>query len=185
MAKKQSSSISTYFPQVPKVEIINQGNWEKVDKGLAQLQPAIKKGYEVGVSRFSNKLLRIIRKAISTHTPPAGSGISWAPLSRKSKGKGIYYNKGDFYRAVGIYQYRNRILVGLPPGTKHYSGLTLNQLAIILEYGNDKIPARPLWRPSLKSAGGRKELKRILLKEIRRTIMSRTGLKANQIRGIW
>ena len=73
----------------------------------------------------------------------------------------------------------------MPSGTKHYSGLTLNQLAIILEYGNENIPARPLWRPSLKSAGGPKELRNILMKEIRRSIMTRTVLKANQIRGLW
>lgn len=185
MAKRQTSSISTYLPLVPKIEIINQGNWERADRGLSQLQPAIQKGYDKGASIFTNKLLRIIRKAVATHTPPAGSGISWPPLSRPSKGKGIYYNKGDFYRAIGIYHYRGKTLVGMPSGNRHYSGLTLNQLAIILEYGNEKIPARPLWRPSVKSAGGVKELRRILLREIRRSIMSRTGLKANQIRGLW
>lgn len=184
MARKQRSSISVYMPLIPKIEIRNTGNWVKVENGLTHLQPAIQHGYDIGVAKFSDKLIRIIRKAIHTHKPPAGSGVQWAPLKRNHDG-GIYYLKGDYYKAVGVYKYRNRILVGMPSGTKHYSGLTLNQLAIILEYGNENIPARPLWRPSLKSAGGSKELRNILMKEIRRSIMTRTGLKANQIRGLW
>ena len=192
MARKQRSSISVYMPPIPKIEIRNTGNWVKVENGLTHLQPAIQHGYDIGVAKFSDKLIRIIRKAIHTHKPPAGSGVQWAPLKRNHDGGikrnhdgGIYYLKGDYYKAVGVYKYRNRILVGMPSGTKHYSGLTLNQLAIILEYGNENIPARPLWRPSLKSAGGPKELRNILMKEIRRSIMTRTGLKANQIRGLW
>lgn len=184
MARKQRSSISVYMPPIPKIEIRNQGNWVKVENGLTHLQPAIQHGYDIGVAKFSDKLIRIIRKAIHTHKPPAGSGVQWAPLKR-NHGGGIYYLKGEYYKAVGIYKYRNRILVGMPSGTKHYSGLTLNQLAIILEYGNENIPARPLWGPSLKSAGGSKELRNTLMKEIRRSIMTRTGLKANQIRGLW
>lgn len=184
MARKQRSSISVYMPPIPKIEIRNKGNWVKVENGLTHLQPAIQHGYDIGVAKFSDKLIRIIRKAIHTHKPPAGSGVQWTPLKRNHD-DGIYYLKGDYYKAVGVYKYRNRILVGMPSGTKHYSGLTLNQLAIILEYGNENIPARPLWRPSLKSAGGPKELRNILMKEIRRSIMTRTGLKANQIRGLW
>ena len=189
MARKQRSSISVYMPPIPKIEIRNKGNWVKVENGLTHLQPAIQHGYDIGVAKFSDKLIRIIRKAIHTHKPPAGSGVQWAPLKRNHDG-GIYYLKCEYNKAVGIYKNRNKpsgnmILVGMPSGTKHYSGLTLNQLAIILEYGNENIPARPLWRPSLKSAGGSKELRNILMKEIRRSIMTRTGLKANQIRGLW
>lgn len=184
MARKQRSSISVYMPPIPKIEIRNKGNWVKVENGLTHLQPAIQHGYDIGVAKFSDKLIRIIRKAIHTHKPPAGSGVQWAPLKRNHKG-GIYYLRGTYYKSIGVYKYRNRILVGMPSGTKHYSGLTLNQLAIILEYGNENIPARPLWRSSLKSAGGSKELRNILMKEIRRSIITRTGLKANQIRGLW
>lgn len=184
MARKQSSSVNVYLPPVPKIQIMNQGNWSLVQNGISKLPEAIQKGYDRGTELFSNRLLRIIRKAVQSHTPPPGSGVYWAPLSRKSKGKGIYYLKGVYYRNIGIYKYRGRVLVGLPSNARHYSGLTLNQLAIILEYGNGKIPARPLWRPATKAAGGTKELRRILMREIRRKISSLTGLRANQIKSI-
>lgn len=80
MARKQRSSISVYMPPIPKIEIRNKGNWVKVENGLTYLQPAIQHGYDIGVAKFSDKLIRIIRKAIHTHKPPAGSGVQWAPL---------------------------------------------------------------------------------------------------------
>lgn len=80
MARKQRSSISVYMPPIPKIEIRNKGNWVKVENGLTHLQPAIQHGYDIGVAKFSDKLIRIIRKAIHTHKPPAGSGVQWAPL---------------------------------------------------------------------------------------------------------
>lgn len=184
MARKQRSSISLYTPPIPKIEIINKGNWVMVERGIGNLSQAIQKGYDIGVKKFTNKLVRIIRKAIMSHQPPAGSGVSWRPLKRNHPG-GIYYLKGSFYRFIGIYKYRGKILVGMPAGQKHYSGLTANQLAILLEYGSDKIPARPLFRPSYKAAGGTRELRNILMREIRRSIMSNTSLKANQIKGLW
>lgn len=105
MARKQRSSISVYMPPIPKIEIRNQGNWVKVENGLTHLQPAIQHGYDIGVATFSDKLIRIIRKAIHTHKPPAGSGVQWAPLKRNHDG-GIYYLKGEYYKAVGIYKYQ-------------------------------------------------------------------------------
>ena len=59
MARKQRSSISVYMPPIPKIEIRNQGNWVKVENGLTHLQPAIQHGYDIGVAKFSDKLIRI------------------------------------------------------------------------------------------------------------------------------
>lgn len=182
MARKQRSSVNIPLP-MPIIKLV--GNWEKTVNDISILPKAIQKGYDNGTVKFGNKLLRVVKKAITSHQPPPGGGVTWKPLSRKSKGGGIYYNTGQYFRSIGIYSYRGRVLVGMPNNTKHKNGLTLNQLAIILEYGNGNIPARPLWRPSLKASGGTKELKRILLKEIRHSIISMTGISSNQIKGSW
>lgn len=167
----------------PKIELTNAANWKLTQDMIDQLPKAIQRGYDKGSIVFANRLNRIIKRAIQSGNPPPGSGISWKPL--KKGGHAIYYLKGEYSRAIGIYKYKSRVLVGMPIGMKHYGGLTYNQLATLLEYGGGNIPARPLWRPATAAAGGTKELKRILMKEIRSSLISKTGLNANQIKAKW
>lgn len=179
MAKK----VNLPLPPIPKIELTDKANWTLAQNAIENLSPGIQEGYNKGTKRYSDKLLRIIRKAIHSGTPPPGSGITWKPL--KKGGHGIYYLTGAFSRAIGIYTYKSRTLVGMPLGKRHYGGLTYNQLAIILGYGNSRIPARPLFGPAITAAGGTSELKRVLMKEIRSSLIRRTGLNANQIKVKW
>lgn len=164
---------------IPNIEITKNGNWQLLQQGLDQLPIAIQQGYNVGSKKYADRVLKIIRRAIISGSPPPGSGVTWKPTVRGNK---PYYIEGDFYRAIGIYNYKKRTLIGMPIARNHPGGLTLNQLAILLEFGNYRIPDRPLWKPAHDSAGGVKKMKSVLMLEIRRAIYARTGLKANQIK---
>lgn len=172
------------------------GDWVRVGQLIDNLAPDIQKAYDTATSKFARALLRIVKTSIATGSPPKGSGVYWEPLSdatlRKYGDHPTYYLTGLYHRSVGLFKYKSRTLIGLPIGKKRSSqgGLTLNQLALILEYGTGgkgggksrgTIPPRPLWGPSLKSIGGKEKLRATILTELRRRF-SRYGIKPNQVK---
>lgn len=181
MARGQAININFPSP-VPQIELSRGSQWKLTERVLTTLPDAVRRGYDSGVNKFSRTLLQVIKRAIATGTPPKGSGITWQPTKRGNK---PYYIQGEFYRSIGLYKYKSRTLVGMPINIRHRKGLTLNQLAILLENGSPRIPARPLWRPAYKAAGGNTAMKKVLLTEIRKSVIRRTSLTANQIQVRW
>lgn len=174
------------------IEIKLDGDWQALDKLSNTLQQTVYQGYEKGIATFSNRLVRIIRRSLRTGTPPPNSGVVWAPHSPATIAKWGEHTllnlTGQYSETVGLYKYKSRTLIGLPINTskvsRYNNKITLNQLAIILEYGTNRIPARPLYAPAYKSVGGRRELKKELLKNIRSQLYKDTGIRANQVRGL-
>ena len=172
------------------IELHLTGEWSRVQYGIDRLSPDIKDGYDKAIEAFSSNLLKIIKRAIISGSPPPNSGVTWEPLSPSTiKRWGehpIYYLTGLYYRSIGLYTYKSRTLVGLPIGVKLASNrnITLNQLAKILEFGtrDERIPARPLWAPSVRAAGGTQKLKKQILANIRSNLGRSFGIRPNQVR---
>lgn len=175
-----------YFP-APQVKIMLEGNWTKVTTAVGGIGRAIQRGYDRAVNRYTRKLLNVIKTAIQDGGPP---GSIWEPQAEStirtylSHGWVVgqpYYRTGLFYRSLGMYSYKGRIYIGLPSNIRTREGLTLVQLARLLESGSEKIPARPLFSPSLQAVGGTSELRAQILKSIRQEL-SGLGFKANQVK---
>lgn len=191
-----SKSINITFPSLSSlgIQIKLDGKWGKLDTLASNLAPSISKGYEEAVKLYSKRLLRIIKKSLITGIPPEGSGVTWPPLAPstiKRYGQHNIYNLTGLYaNSVGLHEYKSRTIIGLPIQKKRSSAgkITLNQLAILLEYGSKEtedtgsIPPRPLWRPALASVGGKKQLKADIMKNIRSKLLSSTGIRPNQIK---
>lgn len=178
------------------IEIKLYGDWHKAIELVDNLGPSIKKGYDIAVNKFSKDLLKIVLFSIATGTPPKGTGINWephSPITTKKYGEHpIYYLTGTYYRAIGLFKYKDRTLVGLPrsKGRSSSGGITLGELAKILEYGtggkgggksNGTIPPRPLWNPSIKAVGGKEKLRSMIIKNIRKQLYG-FGIRANQVK---
>lgn len=194
MTKKVNINLPNINTLVPQVKLF--GEWVRAEQVIDALPQKLQKAYDTATNKFANRLLKIVRTSIRSGTPPPNGGVYWEPLAestlRKYGDHPTYYLTGLYYRSVGLFKYKSRTLIGLPINKKRASqgGLTLNQLAKILEYGTGgigggrntgTIPPRPLWAPSLKSVGGREKLKAEILTEIRRQFRS-LGLKANQVK---
>lgn len=189
-----AKSVNVTIPDISKLEIQVhlEGQWVNMDRLSRNMQQAIEDGYERGLDIFAQKLIGIVRRSLTTGTPPRNSGVIWEPhaisTTKKWGAHPIYNLTGSYARAVGVHAYRSRTLIGLPinigKASKSGGKITINQLALTLEFGsaNRGIPPRPVWHPSLKSAGGRTELKKVLLKNIRQILFQRTGIRANQVR---
>lgn len=175
-----------YFP-APQVKIMMEGNWQKVTSAVSGVGPAIQRGYDRVVSRYARKLLRILKESIRDGGP---HGSIWEPQAESTKKTyrahgwvvGHPYNRtGLFLRSLGMYEYKGRTYIGLPSNIRTREGLTMVQLARLLEAGSEKIPARPLFSPALQAVGGTSELRKQILKSIRQELSS-LGFRANQVK---
>lgn len=164
-----------------------EGNWQKINTAVNNIGPAIQRGYDRATSKYAKKLLNTIKGAIVGGGPP---GSIWEPHSistmetYKNHGWTVgkpYYRTGMFYRSIGMYSYKGRIYIGLPSNTKTENGLTLVQLARLLETGNDFIPSRPLFKPSFEAVGGNSVLRSEILKYIR-SELNKLGFRPNQVK---
>lgn len=161
----------------------------QAERLIAKTPSIMKLGYELGTRKFGNQLLRIVRRSLNNGLPPPGSKVSWPPhatatlkkYTLKKYGAHTLLNlTGQYARSVTMVTQKDRTFVGLPPGLRKitYSGRTsrktLNQIAIMLEYGSrdGNLPPRPLWKPAFEAAGGNvvleKEIRNQLRKELRK-----------------
>lgn len=182
----KSVNITLSIPVGPLEIYVDKREQARAERLIAKTPSILNKGYAKGTEKFGNQLLRIVRRSLNTGVPPRGSGVSWpphAPGTIKKYGDHTMLNlTGQYARSVTLVKGKKRIFVGLPieiqkiTYTGKTSRKTLNQIAIMLEYGSrdGNLPPRPLWAPALKAAGGKaalqKEIRNEVRKEIRRII---------------
>lgn len=154
----------------------------QAERLIAKTPSIMKLGYELGTRKFGNQLLRIVRRSLNTGVPPPGTHTSWpkhAPGTVKKYGEHTLLRlTGQYAKSVTVVKTKNRTFVGLPIGIKKitYTGKTsrktLNQIAIMLEYGSrdGNLPPRPLWNPAFKAAGGKAALQKEIRNEVRKEI---------------
>lgn len=188
------SSITFRYPTSynnPLQIYVNPKAQKKAEELIKACPEILIRAYEKGARRFAKLLVEEIRYCIMTGLPPAGSGVSWPPLSPKTlktyKSLGfpqahLWYLTGQMYRRVGIFQTRGRnkeIKVGFPTGVRAFSPQkgkntqgrpTLTALAAVLEAGTDRVPPRPLFAPAFKAVGGSRRVRKFILEELRKEL---------------
>lgn len=184
----KSVNITLSTPVGPLEIYVDKREQARAERLIAKTPSILTEGYAKGTEKFGNQLLRIVRRSLNTGVPPRGSGVSWpphAPGTLKKYGKLKKYKNhtllnltGQYARSVTLVKGKKRTFVGLPIGIKKitYTGKTsrktLNQIAIMLEYGSrdGNLPPRPLWNPAFKAAGGKAALQKEIRNEIRKEI---------------
>lgn len=184
----KSVNITLSTPVGPLEIYVDKREQARAERLIAKTPSILTEGYAKGTEKFGNQLLRIVRRSLNTGVPPRGSGVSWpphAPGTLKKFGDHKKYGDhtmlnltGQYARSVTLVKGKKRTFVGLPIGIKKitYTGKTsrktLNQIAIMLEYGSrdGNLPPRPLWNPAFKAAGGKAALQKEIRNEIRKEI---------------
>lgn len=152
----------------------------RAEKLIAETPSIMRNAYDRTTEKFGNQLLRLVKKCLRTGTPPRGT--HWDPhsantIKRYGEHTLLKYT-GQYLRSVQIVKQKNRTYVGIPPNLKktrkgdRTSKRTLNQVAIMLEYGSrgGNLPPRPLWAPAFEQVGGKKVLKETIVRELRKEI---------------
>lgn len=166
-----------------KVEVELLGDWMRTRALINGLSSAVKAGTRAGQRSAANKLLRVIKRNIREN----GGSIGWPPLSaryeksklsRGGRSNNLLVMTGLYYRSIHTWNRGNNYYVGVKKRLKHPGSkgrLTVAQIATVLEHGSEsqKIPARPLWRPSFKQLGGTKTIKGLILWHVREEIYRR------------
>lgn len=184
MAKKVNINISL---PIGSVQIyVDPRKQMQAEKLITRTPQIMQRGYDLGSRKFGNQLLRIVRRSLNNGLPPPGSKVSWPKHSiatLKKYGAHTLLNlTGQYARSVTMVTQKDRTFVGLPPGLRKitYSGRTsrktLNQIAIMLEYGSrdGNLPPRPLWQPAFEAAGGNKVLEKEIRNQLRKELRKYT-----------
>jgi len=91
--------------------------------------------------------------------------LSKVTLAKKGGRQKIYWDTGEFVDSIQV-EVQDRGLKGVrlevKPTGQHSTGIDMQELAAVLEYGNSKTPARPLWRPSFREIKKHPDLNSIL-----------------------
>ncbi len=139
------------------------GDWDTLKEWRASMKQDKWKG------KFLNQMDTLgnaIMGAVKGHIK--AQDLKWKPLKPitiKLKGHDtIYVHTVDYYNRIQA-QLRpmdnDGISLTVAPRGKHVSGLDIQILARMLEYGTSKMPARPLWRPSFEEVQSLPEMERL------------------------
>ncbi len=173
---------------VPKVELF--GDWDKTHRAFVNLPTAIALGSKLG----KDAALRQLEKNIKQNIRANGGSLGWKELSKRTLANkrdskyptSILRMTGLYYRSIMIWSdtITGATYLGIKPRTyyptKGASGLTVNQVAKVLENGSPdrNIPARPLWKPTFKQFGGGARVKGYIIWHVRNQIMIQCGVRA-------
>ena len=162
----------------------NPRQQKKAEELLRKTPEILQQAYKNTAQRFGDRLAKMAKTCLRNGIPPKNSGVSWPPhaasTTRRLGEHTLLYWSSQYYHAIGVYKRGRNIFVGVNSGVKktrpdgRNSGLTLLQVAKILEFGGGKVPARPLWIPLFESVGGKAKFKQELVKEIRKQIRKYT-----------
>lgn len=163
----------------------NPTQQRKAEQLLKKTPEILNQAYLNTANRFGERLARMAKTCLRRGMPPPNSGVSWPPhaasTTRRLGAHTLLYWSTQYYHAIGVYKRGKYVFVGVRSNTKktrpdgsNPSGLTLTQVAKILEFGGGKVPARPLWIPLLDSVGGKAQFKQELVKEIRKQMRKYT-----------
>ena len=162
----------------------NPRQQKKAEELLRKTPEILQQAYKNTAQRFGDRLAKMAKTCLRKGIPPKNSGVSWPPhaasTTRRLGEHTLLYWSSQYYHAIGVYTRGRNIFVGVKSRVKktrpdgRNSGLTLLQVAKILEFGGGKVPARPLWIPLFESVGGKAKFKQELVKEIRKQVRKYT-----------
>ena len=173
---------------------LNKAEQSNAKRILDKIPDIYNKAFERASREFGERLVRLTKKCLAVGQPPPNSGVSWKPHSESTiHDLGVHpllNLTGTYMNSIGIQRAKGRTWVGLnynrQGGSRNAYGrfttgkarvnqdpkskLTLNQIAIINEFGtrDGLIPARPLWQPAWKSLGGNRAYQALLKSYIKK-----------------
>lgn len=161
------------------------GDWERAGKLISSLEPAMRIGGKLGQAAVAKKIYTLVRKRIRSNGEGTWRNSQsyelWKEKQKPSSSGKIYRLTGTYYKNIEVYTKDLNYYVGLKPRKfavdiqGRTKGITLHQIAQILEYGNHEISAKPLWGPVRKQMGNT-QIRSIILWHIRKQIRLMSGV---------
>lgn len=142
------------------------GNWAAARNRTSKLPQTIKRSIRAAEEKVAKRLIKIVREHIIKQD------LNWVPLSDaaiKSKGHNkVYRFTGTYFNSLKFWQKGYSVEIGIPRGVyEPRNGVELWKVATWMELGTTKMPARPIWGPSIKELGGRGGMQDIVADTLR------------------
>lgn len=129
------------------------GDWNKAGLHLQNLAVRLRPAFEAQFWEDGQFVLKKMRGHIDSQD------LSWTPLAEhtielKGGDSTIYVETGQLRDGLTVRRIKSStkgstIFVGASPWKRHKGGMSMSDLMIWLEYGTDKIPPRPLVKPTI------------------------------------
>lgn len=130
------------------------GDWNRAGLYMRNLAVKLKPAFEAQLLEDGQMVLEKMRGHIDSQD------LSWTPLAERTvelKGGDdtIYVETGALKNGLTVRRIKSSargstIFIGASPWKRHEGGMKMSDLMIWLEYGTDKIPPRPLVRPTIE-----------------------------------
>ena len=130
------------------------GDWNRAGLYMRNLAVKLKPAFEAQLWEDGQMVLEKMRGHIDSQD------LSWTPLAERTvelKGGDdtIYVETGALKNGLTVRRIKSSargstIFIGASPWKRHEGGMKMSGLMIWLEYGTDKIPPRPLVRPTIE-----------------------------------
>ena len=130
------------------------GDWNRAGMYMRNLAVKLKPAFEAQLWEDGQMVLEKMRGHIDSQD------LSWTPLAERTvelKGGDdtIYVETGALKNGLTVRRIKSSargstIFIGASPWKRHEGGMKMSDLMIWLEYGTDKIPPRPLVRPTIE-----------------------------------
>lgn len=143
------------------------GPWAKANTFTKKLPWSIKASAIYGMKKATDRIVKAVKQHISTQSPP--EGVIWEPLSERTIAKkghsDFFVDTMQYYNAIESWREGYIYYAGIKRGQYNQNGIELSAVANELEVGNrkKKIPARPLWGPTMQEHGGVAGMRGIVL----------------------
>lgn len=130
------------------------GNWAGVKATINSLGSRMYAAQQLSLKRFGLKAEAIAKGHIYSQD------LNWKPLSpatlaqkiRKGYSENILVATGTYFQSITSWVSDDTVFIGVKRQVKDREGNVLADIARVHEYGSatGRIPARPLWRPSMQ-----------------------------------
>lgn len=130
------------------------GDWNRAGLYMRNLAVKLKPAFEAQLWEDGQMVLEKMRGHIDSQD------LSWTPLAERTvelKGGDdtIYVETGALKNGLTVRRIKSSargstIFIGASPWKRHEGGMKMSDLMVWLEYGTDKIPPRPLVRPTIE-----------------------------------
>lgn len=155
------------------------GNWDKTIQTLKAVNIDIIET----VKKSKLDLAKKLKNALVDHI--LSQDLNWEPLAaetikrKNQKNKGMIYMDTETYiNAISIVRNGKDVSVGIKKG-QPYKGrkdrsVTVDQVAMWMEYGTRRAPKRPLWQPTIDEFGGAKGFRDKIASDIYKRVQQLT-----------
>lgn len=140
--------------RVSSMKLEMTGDWNRAGLYMRNLAVKLKPAFEAQLWEDGQMVLEKMRGHIDSQD------LSWTPLAERTvelKGGDdtIYVETGALKNGLTVRRIKSSargstIFIGASPWKRHEGGMKMSDLMIWLEYGTDKIPPRPLVRPTIE-----------------------------------